>query len=168
MMDYKKVFIEDDGKVRITCPECNHAQIVPAKKLQNKHRLKVKCRCTSVFGIQVEFRKKFRKESNLDGFFHKIYLGDLQGETLNESETTHIKAVNCRILDISKEGLGLGLLGEHRIETGDTLKVTFTLDNSADSKIEKKVVVRWVQNNRAGCEFLYTEKEDKMISFYLL
>jgi hypothetical protein len=167
-MNAQKVFINDDGNTVIRCPKCGLEREIPVQKLAGKHSLKVKCRCSALFSIEVELRKRYRKDTNLDGFLQKLYLTDVSGRMLYESETTNIKVLNCKIVNISKAGLGVTIMGPHTIEKGDHIKAKFTLDNSARTEIEKKALVKWVKDSELGCEFLDEDKEDKTIAFYLL
>lgn len=170
-MDYQKVYRNEDKSIMIKCPFCMNERNISAEKIPSKYRFKVKCKCGSVFGIQVELRSKYRKEVNLTGIFMRPDQSDKWGKTLNESLETKIKKVNCRISDISMGGIGIRILDKleaGEVKKGDSLLVKFTLDNSASTKMEKKVTVRVVKGDYIGCEFFEAEKNDTKLKFYFL
>ena len=48
------------------------------------------------------------------------------------------------------------------------VRVTFTLDDAKQSKIEKDVVVRVIEDKYVGCEFTDRAIFDKTLGFYLM
>ena len=76
--------------------------------------------------------------------------------------------INCRIKDISTHGLGFMALSEHKVQKDQSLKIIFSLDDSVKTVLKKRAVVRRVNDNFIGCEFLETEKEDRAVGFYVL
>ena len=170
-MDYQKIYRNEDKSITIKCPFCMHERNISADKIPSKYRFKVKCKCGSVFGTQLELRTKFRKDVNLTGVFMRPDQKDKWGKTLNESLETKIKKVNCRICDISMGGIGIKVLDRleaGEVKKGDSLLVKFTLDNSASTKMEKKVTVRVVRDDYIGCEFFEADKNDSKLKFYFL
>ena len=167
-MEYQKAYIKDKGPVPIRCPACMTEKELPYQKIAGKHKFKVKCTCGSVFGIQCEYRGKYRKEVNLDGIVLMPSQNLKWGKTLSESQETKIKPINCRIFNISLGGIGLRLQSKLEIEEGDLMLVRFTLDNSASTEMEKKVIVRAVKDTYIGCEFFEADKNDTTLAFYFL
>ena len=69
-------------------------------------------------------------------------------------------------------GIGIEMLesieviGE--IKTGDDLMVKFTLDNSAETKMDTMVKVKVVRGQYLGCEFSEADKKNSKLKFYFL
>jgi hypothetical protein len=72
------------------------------------------------------------------------------------------------VVNISKGGLGLQIIGPHRLRPGHELQVGFTLDDQPRSSLERRVVVRLVNQNYIGCQFLGDITLDKTLGFYLM
>jgi len=72
------------------------------------------------------------------------------------------------VVNISKTGLGLQIIGSHRLKAGEELRVSFNLDDQHGSAIEKRVVIRLVNGTYIGCEFLEATPHDRAIGFYLM
>lgn len=167
-MEIQKVFMGEDGMATISCPSCRKEKIVSGAKLKGKHKFKIKCTCEEVFSVQIEFREKFRKETNLDGFIEKLSQDEKWGKIIWQSTTTNSHSVNCKIKNISVLGIGLTIFGTQKIEEGDHIKVEFILDTPSSPKIEKKAIVRSVRGDYIGCEFFEDDKYDPKLGFYLL
>jgi hypothetical protein len=69
-MKTHKVFVRSDDNAVITCCNCCRQKILPVSSYKGrKSRVKIKCGCNTVFTVDLEFRKKFRKKTNLPGKF---------------------------------------------------------------------------------------------------
>ena len=170
-MDFQKVFPRDDNSIVVRCPVCMTEREIPAHKIPNRHRFRVKCTCNAYFGVQFELRKKYRKYVDFHGVLFKPGQNLKWGKTLSESQETRIKKTNCLITNISMGGIGLKILDKvevEEIQEGDILLVQFTLDNSAATKMEKKVIVRVIESGYIGCEFFEADKNDTTLKFYFL
>ena len=167
-MESQKIFIRQDGTAAMRCPKCGKEKVFPAIKLKGKHKYRAKCPCKAVFYIQLEFRGKFRKETNLDGFVEKLSQDEKWDKIIWQSTTTNSHSVNCKIRNISVIGIGLVTIGTHEIKEGDLLRVDFILDTPSTPRIKKKVIVRTVKDNYIGCEFFEKDKHDQELGFYLL
>ena len=167
-MEIQKIYIGENDTVVVRCPKCKETKAVPALKLKDKHRFKVRCSCKAVFDVHLEFRKQYRKETNLDGFFEKLSEPDKWGDIQMESISSGSHALKCRIKNISVLGIGFSSNATHKLEKGDHIKLIFTLDDSVSSKVEKKAVVRGVSGNYVGCEFFESDKHNPRIGFYVL
>ena len=167
-MEAQKIVIAHDGTAKIQCPNCNKAKVLPTTKLSGKDILKAKCSCKSVFPLRLEFRGKYRKETGLDGFFVKLFKKDNWGKIISQSTPTNSPPVNCKIKNISTNGVGLETSEKPNVKIGDLLKVEFTLDTSASPVIRKKVIVRGLKDNYIGCEFCDDEINESKIGSYVL
>lgn len=153
--DIEKVYVNQEGIAVLKCPACEKVKQTKVGKFKGaRHILKVRCSCEEIFLVNLEFRKSYRKELSLQGKY--ILLPD---------EVHHGRA---QIVNISKSGIGLQIPGIHRLQEGEKLLVSFVLDDIHTSKIEKKVVVRLVNGNYVGCEFIEASNHDKAIGFYLM
>jgi hypothetical protein len=166
-MEIQKIFVGLDGKVSVTCPRCGKSERGPASFI-DKHEMTIECTCRYVFGIQLEFRKGFRKETNLNGFIEAISKEERWAKLIWQSRSPVDQSVNCKVTNLSRLGLGVSTMRRLLINKGDWVKVEFTLDDSASNRMLKKGIVRVAKGNYLGCEFFDEEKNDPKIGFYLL
>ena len=173
-MEAKKVFIRPDNTAMITCPKCQSTRTVSLDKIpQGKQFLKIKCSCATIFSVKLEFRKYYRKDTNLYGTLKLLTAKNPQNKKATDTGKTHYvctidQPCDCKIVNVSKTGVGINMPGQHELEEGDTLLVEFILDDARKSNIEKKVVIRLVRGNFLGCEFFDVDEYDKALGFYLL
>lgn len=197
-MSKQKIFVTGDKKGTIVCPNCMTRKTISVASLLDKLRFKVKCTCNYVMDIELEFRKKIRKETNLVGFYEpitektkwgKVKLGSISaginlgaiavdlndpdiksGIHKPQGDGMELKPNNCTIQNISTEGIGLLSVYRPQVKPGQTLRIVLILDNSTRSIIEKKVIVRVreIKDNYIGCEFVDAHKDDKTIRCYTL
>ncbi len=164
-MAESEVFVNQENMALFRCPYCEKMKHVSVAKFKNvKHSLQVKCSCGKTFVVDLNFRKKFRKDTKLDGTFRKV-------SSQGKEDFTGKEGVNCKIVNISLGGLGLLLLGSYEIKLGDTLLVLFTLDDKKKSEIKRKVIVRYVgERGGVGTEFSSDDGHayEKTIGFYLM
>ncbi|MCF6290689.1 MAG: PilZ domain-containing protein [Desulfobacterales bacterium] len=177
-MDAQKVFVKPDNSVDIQCPRCFRSKTVRIGQLiPNKHLLKIRCVCNTVFTVALEFRKQYRKETRLNGCYRNLTEPDeirekaaAQPEVLvhygggNERRTP----ANCTIANLSRGGVGIIVKVPHNIRAGHELYVEFALDNSVGSIIEKNVLVRVVNHDYVGCQFTDPDQFDATLGFHLL
>lgn len=163
-----KVFIREDGTVHIRCPKCMNVKVVPYDKIPRRHRLKVKCKCGTVFNVHIELRKSFRKDVNFEGIFLFIDQDLRWGKMLSESIETKIKPINCRVINISLGGVCLSVKENVEINENDRILIKFELDNSASTRIEKTAIVKKIKDSTISCEFDESAHNDKDLRFYFL
>ena len=165
-MELQKLFVSSDNEIKIHCPHCRHSRVVNiANLIVQQQVLRIKCRCKSIFSVELEFRKKKRKSTNLDGY----YYNPTQESIPDLSQEIHIRAVNCTIRNLSMNGVGFTVFNNrHNIQKEDKLIVKFKLDTATRLLIEKNVSVRVVNGNYIGCEFFDAEQNDPKLGFYVL
>jgi len=165
-MERIKIFVNENNIIKLRCPNCLEKKQIPASVLKNKHKFRGKCKCQSVVEVELEYRKKFRKETNLNGCY-AYNLEDLQNMKVYDDDVL-IKpnSNNCKIINISTYGLRLKSLFPHKIKNDDILHIIFQL--SAGTIVEKKIIVRNVQDDDIGCEFIDVQEEDKDLGYYLI
>lgn len=149
-----KAFVRADNTVTIVCPACKTPKNAAVGAFRNKsHDLKVRCPCGEVFTVHLDFRQHYRKPTDLPGTFKSIIPLGMGGD--------------IQVVDISISGVGITIPGMHSIEKGQTLVLTFTLDDKKQTRLMKEVVVQSVQGNMVGCRFVEREAYQKELGFYL-
>ena len=151
-----KVFVDEDDKVVLACPQCGNTKRVNLSSLKgyNKKNLKVKCTCSSHFAVSLEYRKYRRKKTNLEGTYEILSKGS--------------KKDLMQVANLSIGGIGFSTRSFGTVSVGDRMKLSFTLDDKKQSEVEKEVVVRHVFGNYVGCEFIDTSQHDSNLAFYLM
>ncbi len=153
-----KSFVTSENTATITCPKCNKSRNLQAEGYRNKkHTLKVRCSCNHGFVVMLDFRKHFRKETNLDGTYVMLPPAAGKGKLI--------------IHNISQNGIGFttgfSINGSSPLKPGQKAQVVFQLDNKKRTRIEKLVIIRSIKNNFVGGEFDLTGGFDKDLGFYL-
>jgi hypothetical protein len=136
----QKTYVRPDNTAVLTCPHCGRQKAVNVESYRgSKSHLKVKCACKKTFSVNLEFRKRVRKRTNLRGTY------------VNHNQNG--KRGNIVVKNISVSGLEFSSLDVHTFKVDDELTVEFTLDDEHRSHITKDVVVRAVRETSVGCEF---------------
>ncbi len=175
-MQTRKAFVRPDNSVTITCPQCQATRSVSLDKLPpGKHLIKIKCGCATIFPVQLEFRKNFRKQTDLPGRYQLLTpagrepaarAGTSRGKTLYSAKQEP-PTNSCFVKNLSLTGAGLVIPGNHGLKVGDILRLEFVLDDQRGSELNKKAVVRLVSDSFVGCQFIDTREYDKALGFYL-
>jgi hypothetical protein len=140
-------------------------EISVEKYAGRKHFLTVNCPCGITYGVNLNFRKYYRKDVSIGGY----YTTEESDVGSTDSGNVPTVPINCRIKNISMGGLGFTGLSTVRVQIGDTLKVKFTLDKVPPEIVEKEVIVRTIQDNYIGCEFTQESGySDRTLGFYLM
>ena len=79
-----------------------------------------------------------------------------------------VKLGNIMVLDISRTGLKIKILGEHTLKDGDWIEVEFRLDNSVQTLVKRMVNIKNVSGEYLGTSFSDTKHFDPIIGFYML
>lgn len=174
-MDEIKVFVNTANNAVIVCPRCGLRKSSRVEQFKGvRHTIKVRCTCNHQFTVHLDFRKNYRKTTDLDANYMKkdvelagYYVNLSRGDGWDESRAAK-QAVNCKIRNISMGGVGLQPLGLHMIQEGDELRVLFHLDDAKRSAIDRNVVVVSVSKNLVGCRFTEAMERDQALGFYLL
>ena len=165
-MPVQNLNVRKDKLVTLSCPDCLLVREISVEKYTGrKHFLTVNCPCGVTYGVNLNFRRYYRKDVSIGGYYttEKSDVGSAQAGNVPTVP------INCRIKNLSMGGLGFTGLKQVRVQLGDTLKVKFTLDKVPPEIVEKEVIVRTIQDNYIGCEF--TEESgytDRTLGFYLM
>ena len=139
----QKYFVNRQEVLTIRCRSCGKESTIPIDSLKNrKHSLKVTCTCAESFDIELEFRKDFRKKTEISG-------------TVRPVTTPKQRARQCTIADHSEGGLLLHLADEVPVRKNDKLIVSYQPDVGSPLEIERVISVRHLDaGRRIGCAFL--------------
>jgi hypothetical protein len=154
-METEKVFVKSDNTVNIKCPYCRLVRTVSIEKFKDPNKInKIKCRCAKIFNVTFEFRKMYRKETELQGTYRNKSAEDDEGRIV--------------INNLSLGGVGFFVEGAHNIGAGNELLVEFRLDDQQKTLISRKARVKMIKGNYIGAEFLDVAAYDKYLGFYLM
>ena len=151
----KKLYVDEACMVTFLCPKCGDSR----KQSVEKHRdavglIRMTCTCGYASEVKLEFRKYFRKETELEGFYYKSLPEGHWGKMI--------------VKDLSILGCRFEMRRKYLLEEGEEIKLQFTLDNPRRSIIRKKAIVSEVEGNNVGCKFVelpgYIDSE---LGFYL-
>ena len=147
--------MKSDNAAMIVCPECDTAREISAEQFRHRqHLIKVKCKCGHLFKVDLEFRRHFRKPTELEGTYDLV--------------PPAIGGGKIKITDLSLSGACFEVRGVHDIKEGQVGSLVFTLDNRKESVLFKKVIIKTVKAHSIGCEFVDNSAFEKDLGFYLL
>lgn len=160
----QRVFVKEDRSAKIHCEACG---VVETVRMQDLAALapvvRIRCACSAIFPVRFEYRKFYRKATNLEGTYHVLF-DERDVPDLSQAK----KTTNCRIENVSMHGAGFSALGRHRIEKNTRLVLGFTLDNPQRTWIEKIGVVQLVEGSYIGIQFEEPASTDRELGFYLM
>ncbi len=165
-MERIKAFVSPDNRISLHCPKCGLVKQVSVEKFkESKHIIKVRCTCRNLLTLELDFRRKYRKKTDLHGEYAVWAPSD--GERKVKGGGPRFQ--KCLVDNLSLGGLGLTVSG-HGLKVGDALRVRFTLDDRQKTELDRKVVVRVVMPNYIGAEFVDSAyfQYDRAIGFYLM
>lgn len=150
----QKAFVKDGDETTIICPACSSAKEISVRQFRQRlHMLKVKCKCGQSFRVQLEFRRHYRKATDLAGTYDLLYPAAGGGI--------------AKIVNLSLSGVCFEVKGMHDLKIGQKGVLVFKLDNRKETVLSKKVLIRSVNGNRIGSEFVEDRAFDKDLGFYL-
>jgi glyoxylase-like metal-dependent hydrolase (beta-lactamase superfamily II) len=157
--------VRKDKQISLSCPECLLVREISVEKhMGENHIMAVDCPCGASYGVNLNFRKHYRKKVSIGGY----YTADDHNGWAKAGNVTTIP-INCRIKNISMGGVGFTALKQVRVQVGDRLKIKFTLDKVPPEIVEKEVIVRTIKDNYIGCEFTKASGySDRTLGFYLM
>ncbi|MBU1568420.1 MAG: PilZ domain-containing protein [Proteobacteria bacterium] len=150
----QKSFVKSGDEATIICPQCNSAKIIAVRQFRHRlHRLIVKCRCGYSFKVQLEFRRHYRKPTDLPGIYDPV--------------PPAVSGGKAKVINLSLSGACFELRGVHDLQIGQKGVLVFTLDNRKESVLTKSIFIRSISGNRIGGEFVEDRAFDKELGFYL-
>lgn len=157
----KKVFVNEDNKATLACPDCERSRTIDATPfiyMARAVRIKIKCPCGFHYPAELERRRHFRKVVHFQGTYRQAMGG------------RHVGRGTMAVLDLSRTGVRMRLSGDRDFRVGDRLVLEFQLDDHKRSRIRKESVVRRIDGKDLGAEFAASDPADpnaKAIGFYL-
>jgi len=149
-----KSFVKSDNGAVIVCPACSAAKSISVKQFRNRtHLIKVKCKCGHTFKVQLEFRRHYRKPTDLTATYDLL--------------SPAIGGGIAHLINLSLSGACFEVRGIHELHIGQQGTIAFTLDNRNQTAFFKNVTIRAVKGNRIGCEFVDDTAFEKELGFYL-
>jgi len=159
------VHADKNDEICILCHECGHSRTVDASPFKHMALpIEVTCfQCGHTFSVSINFRKSYRKKTNLSGICTVI---DPSGRKAPH-DIDSVSAI--AVEDLSRIGIGIRAKTPLKVFVGLRLEVKFRLDNAERSLVVKEVVVRRVVDDHIGAEFSpHVDGRDKELAFYLL
>ena len=152
-----KTYIRPDKTAVISCPHCGRQKTLQVDSFKvHKSKLKIKCGCKNIFTVNLEFRTRVRKRTNLRGSYVNHSQKGLRGD--------------IKVINISVSGLEFTCLEAQSFKVDDELTLEFTLDDEHRDEISKEAVVRNVHTKSVGCEFAGSGEFafDGPLGFYIM
>lgn len=150
----QKVFLIGDTTIaRFSCPACGKDRkkdVSAFSGAQKQVKIKCVCSCKHEFSVILERRKHVRRQVDLDGVL-----------------TYQNEAWPVKIIDISRLGLLIAAQEELHLKPGQKIVVSFILDDSTQSSVEKEVIIKSVVGNEIGVQFLSQDHYDKLGPYLL-
>jgi hypothetical protein len=155
-MESRKILVKDGDIAIITCPFCQKVRKLSVEKYKKtgKRNIKIRCNCETIFHTNLEFRRYPRKSIRLIG------------DCVNISKNRVHK--NIIINNISYGGIGFNFFNGYDIARNDQLKVSFNLNNAAQTHIDTQVTVQTANDKYVGCEFNSNDQFKQDLGFYLI
>lgn len=150
-----KIFVRKGGEATIVCPSCDRSRTVPVSKFKGKkHDIKVRCSCSFHFTINLDYRRAYRKQTNLSAHY-------ITDEKFHDEGWAMVK-------NLSLSGLCFETANFHNMRPGQQGFIEFDLDNKKKSRLNKKFRIRSVNGNTLRCEFINLQAYEKDLGFYLI
>ncbi len=150
-----KLHVRNNNTATLVCPNCGTIKHIAAERFRHiRHTVTVRCRCQKILTILFDFRRNYRKQTNLTGMYEIATQGGIGGGLIH-------------IHNISRGGLGFTISGLHRIEKGQELLLEFQLNDKMKTVLKKRVIVKSVQQNTIGCQFTDNAEMEKALGFFL-
>lgn len=160
----QKVFVKEDSTAKIRCDVCGLVETVRMQDLASLAPVvRIRCACAAVYPVRFEYRKFYRKATNLEGTYYVQFDAQDVPDLSQARKTT-----NCRIDNISMHGAGFSVMGRHRITKNARLILGFTLDNPNRTWVEKTGVVQLVEGAYIGLQFDEPASTERALGFYLM
>jgi c-di-GMP-binding flagellar brake protein YcgR len=158
-----KAYINNDQTATFVCPQCQKPRIMDVSKYivrNTEIKLKVTCGCGHQYVAYLEKRKKFRKQTNLDGIYKYTV-------TTPDHKTTE-GIGKLTVVDISLTGLRAKLHSSPRFAVGDKINLEIKLNDANRTIVRKEVLVQNIHELYVGFEFVFNDPYDSALGFYVL
>ncbi len=151
----QKTFVKTNDTASIRCPSCGLVKNISVSRFRNsRHTFKIRCSCGHTFLVALDFRRHYRKPTELTGTYKVLVPSDHGSGQI-------------QVNNISRSGVDFSVSGRHTINIDQKIVITFKLDNKKETEIQKQVIVRRISDNSIGCEFIEQTQIGKDLGFYL-
>lgn len=157
----RKVYMDTKGIAMFVCPQCGKAKTADVSKYKNSNtaiKIKMKCSCGHFDTCILERRDFYRKEVNLAGVYTRLLEDKLTDKGL------------MTVKDLSQNGIKMKLNVKRDLKLYDKFFVEFNLDDRRRFLIQKKLVVKNINDFDIGARFIDIDTNDaynRAIKFYL-
>ena len=149
-----KVFLNHCGKTTVKCPFCEKCYYTTVPEHFYNKPVRAKCNCGESFPVLFDSRKYYRKEVRLPGEYWNRF-----GEKDLMTVTT---------LSFSGAGFESGQRNPST-NSGETIRLNFLLQNRDKIWIKSQALVRRVNGNQIGVDFMeMDEHHQKCLGFFLM
>lgn len=149
----QKVFLTQGMKARFSCPKCfkeRQMDVSQFSSAQREVKIKCVCSCKHEFSVILERRKHIRRQVDLEGLL--LYQQD---------------AWPVKIIDISRLGLLVVTQENLELAPGQKIVLEFGLDDAAQSRVTKDLIVRSSVGKEIRVEFMSQDHYDKLGPYLL-
>lgn len=155
-----KAYADENGLVTFVCQDCARVQKEQAQAYKGvKMPVRIQCKCGNVYEVEIEFRKFYRKETNLEGIY----------STAQKSSDWGRNWGNIIVIDLTMQGCKFETLKANLLNPYEEIEIEFYLKNDKNSLIKKRALVRYISQNYVGCEFIELPgSQDPDLGFYLM
>lgn len=152
----KKVYVDANGLVTFICLDCGEVQKRQAQEYMGaKAPVKVQCKCGNSYDVEIEFRGLYRKEIGLDGIYLNVSNPNNWGKMI--------------VKNLSMQGCKFETLTANLLNPDEEIKIEFYLNNTKNSQIRKRAIIRYVNKRHVGCEFeAFPGALDPDLGYYLM
>jgi hypothetical protein len=158
-MQVLKVFVRKDNQAMVRCPFCAVTKDFSVASFKGKsHSIKLRCACKRIFQVDLDFRRAYRKNTKLAGYYAVLIVEGTKGG----------RQLQMYVDDLSLGGIGMTTVGPHGLKEGALLTVEFVLNDPKRTSITKKAIVRRLTGSRVGCEFVDKGEQDRELGFFLM
>lgn len=151
----QSIYLRKNGTALLICPKCNFSKELRQEQIKGGYkRFRVRCKCGHAFYVRFDFRRYYRKQTALVGYY--------------ATSPDYDNWVEIIVKNVSKGGIGFHASDRPRVRVGDEIEVKFRLDDPNQSEIHKTAIVRTVLDRYIGCEFNNVHNGyEKKLGFYL-
>lgn len=149
-LENMKVYVDNNNTIVFICPYCGLEKYIDLNNITKKI-LNIKCKCTKITVIELEYRQYFRKPI--------VIVGKAQIKNFN---------ANIMIIDLSIQGLKFNFISKlklyDQINIDDVINISFALN---EHDILKKCKIKNKYDKNIGVQFM-DENYSRNIGFYLM
>lgn len=160
----KTVHINKANEATFTCPNCIKSvtlKVSKYTKLNNRTKVRSKCRCGCTWTSILERRKHYRMAVDIPCICSQV----------GTREVSESRAM--RVVDLSSSGVKIKPYPNRIIKTADyffndPMRLDFNLKDRDGTYIQKTAYAKHICEDCIGAEFVDSDQEDPIIGSYIL